>query len=135
MCLRCAICFFFNDTATTEIYTYLHPLSLHDALPISMNTFGGHVWDAGQLIVHAIPGALKTGAKPGTPEFRAALRDALENIKNLSASQGVFNMSPTDHAGFDKRARVMIKVVEGRGEYHPDMNNAAVRWRGRGGPF
>src|SRR3546814_5588368 len=27
--------FFFNGTATTEIYTYGHPLSLHDALPIS----------------------------------------------------------------------------------------------------
>src|SRR3546814_1561222 len=27
--------FFFNDTATTEIYTYLHTRSLHDALPIS----------------------------------------------------------------------------------------------------
>src|SRR3546814_12304632 len=27
--------FFFNDTATTEIYTYGHTLSLHDALPIS----------------------------------------------------------------------------------------------------
>src|SRR3546814_13113233 len=29
------MCCFFNDTATTEIYTYLHTLSLHDALPIS----------------------------------------------------------------------------------------------------
>src|SRR3546814_14620665 len=27
-------CFFFQDTATTEIYTYCHTLSLHDALPI-----------------------------------------------------------------------------------------------------
>src|SRR3546814_17260955 len=27
---------FFNDTAPTEIYTYGHPLSLHDALPISL---------------------------------------------------------------------------------------------------
>src|SRR6187431_3072392 len=27
--------FFFNDAATTEIYTTGHPLSLHDALPIS----------------------------------------------------------------------------------------------------
>src|SRR3546814_6183138 len=27
--------FFINDTATTEIYTYRHTLSLHDALPIS----------------------------------------------------------------------------------------------------
>src|SRR3546814_7683768 len=30
------VCFFFNDTATTEIYTYGHTLSLHDALPISL---------------------------------------------------------------------------------------------------
>src|SRR3546814_3035274 len=32
---------FFNDTATTEIYTYLHTLSLHDALPISAGVRGG----------------------------------------------------------------------------------------------
>src|SRR3546814_18700518 len=30
-----SVCFFFNDTAPTDIYTYGHPLSLHDALPIS----------------------------------------------------------------------------------------------------
>src|SRR3546814_18414879 len=34
------ICFyFFNDTATTEIYTYCHTLSLHDALPIFNDQF------------------------------------------------------------------------------------------------
>lgn len=87
----------------------------------TMNTFGGHVWDAGQLIVHAIPAALKTGAKPGTPQFREALRDGLENIKNLPASQGVFTMSPTDHAGLDKRGRVMIEVVDGKWVYQPDL--------------
>jgi branched-chain amino acid transport system substrate-binding protein len=87
----------------------------------TMNTFGGHVWDAGQLIVHAIPAALKTGAKPGTPQFRAALRDGIENIKNLPASQGVFTMSPTDHAGLDKRGRVMIEVVDGKWVYQPDL--------------
>src|SRR3546814_4746595 len=32
--------FFFNDTATTEIYTYVHTLSLHDALPICFYSFG-----------------------------------------------------------------------------------------------
>src|SRR3546814_3730371 len=31
-------CFFFNDPATTEIYTSSHTLSLHDALPISRQT-------------------------------------------------------------------------------------------------
>src|SRR3546814_3084271 len=37
------ILFFFNDTATTEIYTYLHTLSLHDALPISSARQGRQV--------------------------------------------------------------------------------------------
>ncbi len=87
----------------------------------SVNTFGGHMWDAGQLIVAAIPEAIKSGAKPGTPEFRAALRDALENVKNLAVSQGVFNMSPTDHAGFDERSRVMVKVKDGKWTYQPDL--------------
>lgn len=85
------------------------------------NTFGGHMWDAGQLIVAAVPEALKSGAKPGTPEFRVALRDALENIKDLPVSQGVFNMSPTDHAGFDERARVIVKVEDGKWVYQPDL--------------
>lgn len=88
--------------------------------PGSVSTFGGHLWDAGQLVLAAVPVALKT-AQPGTPEFRAALRDALENIKNLAASQGVFNMSPTDHAGFDERARVMVKVQNGKWVYQPGL--------------
>jgi len=87
----------------------------------STNTFGGHMWDAGQLIVAALPEAVKSGAKPGTPEFRAALRDALENIKNLPVSQGVFNMSPTDHAGFDDRSRVIVKVKDGKWTYQPNL--------------
>jgi len=87
----------------------------------STNTFGGHVWDAGQLVLAALPTALKTGAKPGTPEFRAAMRDAIENVKNLSASQGMFNMSPTDHSGFDERSRVMVKVEGGKWVYQPDL--------------
>src|SRR3546814_11685361 len=34
-CIVVTVCIFFNDTATTDIYTYVHTLSLHDALPIS----------------------------------------------------------------------------------------------------
>lgn len=89
--------------------------------PGTINTFGGHMWDAGMLIEAAVPGALATGAKPGTPEFRKALRDALEQVKDLAVSQGVFTMSPTDHAGFDERARVMVKVVDGKWVYQPDL--------------
>ncbi|HLV29265.1 MAG TPA: ABC transporter substrate-binding protein [Burkholderiaceae bacterium] len=89
--------------------------------PGTINTFGGHMWDAGMLIEAAVPEALKSGAKPGTPEFRKALRDALEQVKDLPVSQGVFTMSPSDHAGFDERARVMVKVVDGKWTYQPDL--------------
>ncbi len=49
----------------------------------SRSTFGGHAWDAVRAAVPiAIPQALKK-AQPGTKEFRAALRDALEGEKEV----------------------------------------------------
>ena len=76
------------------------------------STFGGHAWDAYLLLSQAIPQALKK-AKPGTKEFRAALRDALENDR-VVATHGVFAMSPGDHNGLDNRARVMLKIEDGK---------------------
>ena len=78
----------------------------------TVSTFGAHAWDAGLLLATAAPVALKK-AQPGSREFRAALRDVLEGTKNLPAAHGVFNMSPTDHLGFDQRARVMVMVENG----------------------
>jgi branched-chain amino acid transport system substrate-binding protein len=79
----------------------------------TVSTFGGHAWDAGLLLAAAAPEALKHG-QPGTREFRLALRDAIENIKNLAGAHGIFNMGPKDHLGFDQRARVMVKIVDGK---------------------
>ncbi|MEW6165819.1 MAG: ABC transporter substrate-binding protein [Pseudomonadota bacterium] len=78
----------------------------------SVTTFGAHAWDAGLLLANAAPQALKK-AKPGTKEFRAALRDALEGTRELAAAHGIFNMSASDHLGLDQRARVMVEVVKG----------------------
>ncbi len=78
----------------------------------TVSTFGAHAWDASKLLVNAVPAALKKG-QPGTPEFRKALRDALENTRNLTAAHGIFNMSAQDHLGFDQRSRVMVKIDGG----------------------
>lgn len=75
-------------------------------------TFGANVLDAGLLLERAIPEALKASA-PGTPAFRSALRDALENVKELPGAQGVYNMTPTDHSGFDERGLQIITVKNG----------------------
>ena len=78
----------------------------------SVSSFGGHAWDAGVLLQNAVPVALKK-AKPGTVEFRRALRDALESTKNVAGAHGIFNLTPNDHQGFDQRARVMVTIENG----------------------
>ncbi len=85
----------------------------------SVSTFGGHAWDAGQLLANAIPVALAKAA-PGTDAFRAALRDALASQKDLAVSQGVFNMTAEDHNGFDQRARVMVEISDGKWQLRND---------------
>ncbi len=81
--------------------------------PGSLATFGGHAYDAQVLLANAIPVALKT-TKPGTPEFRSALRDAIEGLKDVVYTNGVVNMTPTDHVGQDDRARVMVTIENGK---------------------
>ena len=81
--------------------------------PGTVSAFGAYTWDAGLLLSQAIPVALKT-AQPGTREFRAALRDALEAVHDLKVSNGVTNMSKNDHLGLDQRARVIVRIVGGK---------------------
>ncbi|MDH5285735.1 MAG: ABC transporter substrate-binding protein [Betaproteobacteria bacterium] len=76
------------------------------------STFGGHAWDSYLLLNATIPAALRKG-KPGTKEFRAALRDALETA-TVVATHGVYVMTANDHNGFDNRARVMVRIVDGK---------------------
>lgn len=86
--------------------------------PGSVAAFASYAWDAGLLLQRAIPVALKK-AQPGTPEFRLALRDALENIRELPTTNGIVNMSPKDHLGLDARARVMVEIKNGGWRYLP----------------
>ena len=78
----------------------------------SRNAFSGYSHDAVMLVGAAIPDAMKK-AKPGTPEFRQALRDSLENVKNVVGTHGVYNVTPANHNGLDERARVLVRVDNG----------------------
>jgi branched-chain amino acid transport system substrate-binding protein len=84
----------------------------------SVSTFGAHAWDAGRLMSIAAAQALKK-AQPGTAEFRAALREALETTREVQGAHGIFNMSPSDHLGLDQRARVMVRIENGAWHYQP----------------
>jgi branched-chain amino acid transport system substrate-binding protein len=78
----------------------------------SRNAFAGYSYDSFLLLNAAVPVALAK-AKPGTPEFRQALRDALENVHDVVGTHGVYSMSAKDHSGLDKRARVLVHVDNG----------------------
>ncbi|MCE7058360.1 ABC transporter substrate-binding protein, partial [Algoriphagus sp. AGSA1] len=79
----------------------------------SRNAFAAYAWDAYLLADQAIAAAVKN-AKPGAPEFRATLRDALENAKEVVGTHGVYNMTPTDHTGLDQRASTLVQVKDGQ---------------------
>jgi len=77
------------------------------------NMFATNGYDAYLVLQAAVPAALKKG-KPGTPEFRAALRDALETGKGVATTQGEIRYTPADHFGFPDSARVMLTVQNGQ---------------------
>ncbi|MFG1466137.1 ABC transporter substrate-binding protein [Xanthobacter sp. DSM 24535] len=78
--------------------------------PGSLTTFGANAWDASLLVLDAARRALAKAATPGSPAFRAALRDAIESTDGLHTSLGVIRMSPTKHLAFDDDAPVMIRI-------------------------
>lgn len=79
----------------------------------SRTQFGSHVWDAMVILKKAVPIALKT-AKPGTQEFRNALREAIETGGPFPATHGVFEYTASDHYGLDDRALVLLTAKDGK---------------------
>lgn len=84
--------------------------------PQSRSLFGGMAWDS-HLFIHAALKDDSVKVAPGTPEFRTALRDRLEQIKDLVVTQGVYTLSPTDHNGADERSQVMVRIENGGWRY------------------
>lgn len=80
--------------------------------PGSRNQFAGHSYDALVVLEKTIPVALKK-AKPGTKEFRAALRDAIETMGRTNFAHGVMNWTKDDHWGYTNETGVIVKVVNG----------------------
>src|SRR5437870_7375979 len=81
--------------------------------PNSRSQFAGHSYDAFEVLKRVIPVALKT-AKPGTGEFRDAIRQALLTEREIACSQGVYNFTEKDRYGREERARILLTVKDGK---------------------
>jgi branched-chain amino acid transport system substrate-binding protein len=81
--------------------------------PSSRSQFAGHSYDAFEVMKRVVPTALKT-AKPGTPEFREAIRQAFISEHEIAATQGVYNWTEKDRSGLDDRSRILLTVKEGK---------------------
>ena len=79
----------------------------------SRNQFAGHALRRAIVLEKVMPMALKK-AKPGTPEFRAALRDAIETMGRTIFAHGVMNWTSDDHWGYTNETGVLLKVVDGK---------------------
>jgi branched-chain amino acid transport system substrate-binding protein len=80
--------------------------------PGTRNQFAGHAYDTQIVLEKVLPVALKK-AKPGTKEFRAAIRESMENMGRTLFAHGVMNWTKDDHWGFTNETGVMLKVVNG----------------------
>ncbi len=70
----------------------------------SLSSFGGHGWDALNLVIDALKAVGPDSAK---------IRDYIETRTNFIGQHGVFNFSPTDHNGLTKEAFEMVVVKDG----------------------
>ena len=86
--------------------------------PNSRSQFAGHAYDAFEVLKRVVPAALKN-AKPGTPEFHEAIRQAFMSEHEIAATQGVYNWTEKDRSGLDDRSRIILTVKDGK--YVPAM--------------
>jgi branched-chain amino acid transport system substrate-binding protein len=71
------------------------------------STFGGHPYDALLVLTAAIK-------KAGDQPTRENVRDAIEGLRGIVGTAGIFNFSPQDHNGLDESAFEMLTVKDGK---------------------
>lgn len=80
--------------------------------------FSPVAFDAWLLVADAVQ-RVPAAVKPGTPEYRTALRDALFSTKNLAGTGGLFTFTQESAYGVDEQALVLMRLVNGAWKYEP----------------
>jgi len=75
------------------------------------DAFSAYSFDGWMVFADA---AARAKGEPGTPAFRQSLRDAIFSTKEVVGTHGVYNFKPGDLSGVDERARVIVKLDNGK---------------------
>ena len=78
------------------------------------DSFSAYGFDGWLAFADAAKRALESGAKPGTPDFHKALRDALFATKELVGTQGVYNFHADNSSWVDNRAVILVAIEDGK---------------------
>jgi len=83
------------------------------------DAFSAYAFDAWLIMMDSAKRAMAAGGKPGTPEFREQLNDAIFSTKELSGTEGIYNFTPTSSYGSDDRSLVVVRLQNGVWTYSP----------------
>jgi branched-chain amino acid transport system substrate-binding protein len=79
----------------------------------AQGAFAPYAFDGWLVLLNAAKHALAAGTKPGTAEFRQAVRDAMVTTKDLVGTHAVYNFAPGSVSGVDDRSHVLVQLVNG----------------------
>ena len=82
------------------------------------DAFSAYAFDGWLVMIDAAQRAVQK-AKPGTPEFREAFKDAMLTAKEVVGSHGIYNFKPGGFFGVDERARVLVQLENGKWKLLP----------------
>jgi branched-chain amino acid transport system substrate-binding protein len=80
--------------------------------------FSAYSFDSWLIFMDAAKRAMAK-AKPGTPEFRVALKDAIFATKDLVGTHAIYNFKPGESYGVDERSLVLVRLANGQWKYEP----------------
>lgn len=80
--------------------------------------FSAYSFDAWLILLDAAKRAMAK-AQPGTPEFHAALKDAMFSTKELNGVHAIYNFKPGESYGVDERGLVLVRLENGAWKYEP----------------
>lgn len=89
----------------------------HGSVPT--DAFSAYSYDAWLILMDAATRVMAKKLEPGSPQFRAAMREAIQSTKEVVGTHSVYNFRPGSIYGSDERARVVVRLTKGQWKLVP----------------